>query len=341
MSIKRKIRNSFDRDKSVSLLSSMGGGRHSINPSRDISKKSLGQSLKGTKGSRTITTYRTVMTWRSCGKGIRILVTLIIFVAYIIVFAFYLSRDSEQVKEIWIPSPFKLSYLQCYYLMRIIVQSFMILFCLVFWIEFILYTAKEWIKEVHRLTQKKKMTDSFAQYQEYSLNKLNLDNDNDNKLPKRHHRYRNKHKKGGKFCNICRKLCSINFCCKRCGFGIAKVMLLEYSELHILCMFSAIYYFLSAMLRLRVGSSRTNVGKSLFYLYIINDLVTTYGMIMPPIAYSLMLQLKMIYQRRGSVSDITVAGSQWEKKSKAMIITTATMYVSIFVHILCTSVHTI
>ena len=318
MSLKYK-KNSFPREKSESLLASAGGTR-SIN-------YSLAESLKGTKGSKTITTHRTAFTLATCHKAFRILLTLVEFLAYLIVFAFYISKGSAHVNDSWIIG---LSYLQCYFIMRIIIQSTMIIFCGIFYIEFILYTDSEWIKEVKSLKEQHKQKDVFEQYRD--------DPDSDpSKLPRRHvKRYR--HKKGKNSliydCNVCSRLCSMKFCCRRCGVAISNVMLLRWCELHILCMFSAIYYFLSTMLRFKVASTTDGWSKEVG-LYMVNDFLTILGITLPPVAYSLMLQLKMIYERRGSVSDITVAGSAWEKKPRRVNFTTTTMYDSS----LCMLVH--
>ena len=89
MSTKRKIRNSFGRDKSEELLASIGG-THLINPSGDVSKKSLDASLKGTKGSRTITTHSRWPAFQMNYRKVAAFSLVLEFLAYVVLFGYYL-----------------------------------------------------------------------------------------------------------------------------------------------------------------------------------------------------------------------------------------------------------
>ena len=305
MSFKKKV--SFSREKAESFLRSAKGAR-SVNPS-------ISESLRGTKGSRTVTTHRTAFTLATCSKAFRILLTLVESLAYLTVFAYYISKSKAQVTNTWIIG---LSFLECYFIIRIIIQTTMIIFCGIFLTEFIVYTDSEWIKEVKSLKEQYRREDLFKQYQD--------DPDSDpNKMPRRHEK-RYRHKKGKNSLvydfNICSRLCSFKFCCRRCGVAITKAMSLRWSKLHVLCLCSAIYYVLSAMFRFKAAATKSHWNTQLM-LYAINDLVTSLGLVLPPIAYSLMSQLKAIYEGGFQVSAETYSSRTTQN------FTTTTMYVSL------------
>ena len=122
---------------------------------------------------------------------------------------------------------------------------------------------------------------------------------------------------------ICSELCSMKFCCRRCGVVISSIMLLKWSELHILCMISFTYHILSVMLRLKMARTRSDWSTQLT-LYAINDLVTSLGFILPPMAYSLISNLKPIYEAKGFKSE------HYSSVSTKMF-TNTTMFVAVYV----------
>eukprot|EP01084_Bolivina_argentea_P163943 285127_1 len=271
------------------------------------------ESLLGNKDSshaRTVTTHRTNITLGNC---VKMLVTLLIWselILFIALWSLYVTKSQTAVLNdpIINKSNFiKLTTLQCYYWIQIIVQSTMIIFCMIFFIEFIIYIDRDWIAQVKKERDNAKLKQTFAAYRSESTDGF----------PIKH----NKIKFGSKsaesvisYCNICSKLCSFKFCIGRIGAGIANIFSLTWSELHVLCMLSCIYYLLAAMLRLyNLNKSKQHQR----FLFTISDILTGFGIILPPFAYNLCQKLKMIYDKNGSVSDITVAGEQWEnKKSK-------------------------
>eukprot|EP01083_Nonionella_stella_P096306 270670_1 len=258
---------------------------------------SKSESLLGTIGSREHVQTRKVLSLKNGCKAARIIIAASELILFVILWCLYISKSQSQVlNEYLIQSPLlTLTYMEAYYWIQNIVQSTMIILCMIFFIEFILYTDHDWIHEVKKAREEAKLH-SHSQYGAQVLPKRTRINRNQtiaiNDL------------------NLCRILCSFSFCCRRVGVAIANILTVTWSELHSLCMITCIYYLLSVTLRLYHSKIRS--PKSLF---IINDAVTAFGIILPPFAYSLCAKLKIIYDQ-GFVDDETVAGSVWEKDTK-------------------------
>ena len=159
-------KSSTSKEISKSLLPSV--------PSLENNSSSI---INGSQAPTYITRASLVVS--GCNTGLRWLLILFEFAAYPIVFC-YVFANQHKANHIWL---LNISYLEGWLIMQIIIQFTMIIFCMVFYLEIILYADPEWIEEVKELKRQHK------QYRDNSDSKPN-------KMLTRHKkRYRHKQNK--------------------------------------------------------------------------------------------------------------------------------------------------